>query len=432
MSENDNAPSFWDLHGLQLHSLSPCEWDVYYPRMSGFLTDADSSIRDGAIERLCMAVFWAERMSARGSSGTDARSLARLGWLLDRIEAAAAKHDDVKDAFLDHMRYHGDGEPFAGPVTERFRAWLNVESDADLQEKLRGAIVLHEPEGDMDAGIARLVALLDDPSAYVRACAAHRLGERVGECDDDLLAFISAKDIERPGVAGPFWSACGFREGEGPDAAEWMLNILANRNGPEPEHLPFNGVDFHLHEICDGSPESVEMMLRLGHKALAAQTATERRGVVPGMEPVLRRLGDDPDPEIAKYAVWHLAFYYAVLHPRAGEFGVASEPDWDSRVALFRIDMAVGAHTRASCVLYAKDADGLSEKDSWALVDRLVSPERRGALGPHELSFDDVAEPYRLGLELLYKFANARVEFWGDPDAQRWKRVEITTLGVRA
>ncbi|WP_424361984.1 hypothetical protein [Methylocystis parvus] len=432
MSASDNAPSFWDLHGLQLQSLSPAEWEAYYPRMAGFLTDVDASIRDGAIERLCMAVFWAERMSGGGSSATEGASLARLDWLLGEIEAAAAKHVDVKDAFLDHMRYHGDGEPFAGPVTERFRAWLKVESDPDLQEKLRGAIVLHEPEGDAEADIAHLIALLDDTSDYVRACAAHRLGERIGECNDELFAFIGAKDIERPGVAGPFWSACKFMEGEGPDAAEWMLNILANRNGPEPEHLPFNGVDFHLHEICDGSPESVEMMLRLGHKALAAQTATERRGVVPGMETILRRLGDDPEPEIAKYAVLHLAFYYAVLHPRAGEFGVASEPDWDSRVALFRIDMVVGAHTGASYVLYAKDADGLSEKDSWALVDRLVSPERRGALEPHDLSFDDVAEPYRLGSELLYKFANASVEFWGDPDTQRWKRIEIMTWGARA
>ena len=49
---------------------------------------------------------------------------------------------------------------------------------------------------------------------------------------------------------------------------------------------------------------------------------------------------------------------------------------------------------------------------------------------PHDLSFDDAPGPYRLGSELLYKFAGGRVEFSGDVDAGLWKRIEIMTVAV--
>jgi hypothetical protein len=110
----------------------------------------------------------------------------------------------------------------------------------------------------------------------------------------------------------------------------------------------------HLHELCDDSPESVE--LRHGAKSLAFETALERRGVV----------------------------------------------------------------------------GGLSDEATWALIDRVISPDRRGPPVAIEfLSSAGEVGPYRLGSMLLYNFAHARIELEGDVDARSWKRVEIMVARAR-
>ena len=209
--------------------------------------------------------------------------------------------------------------------------WLAAAADPRLREVIRGALILH---GSHTVAAAQAwITLLDDESDYVRACAAKRLGDW---CDEttiptatSLFDLVGAKDIQRPGVAGPFWSGHQYRHRGKPDPAEWMLDILAKRLDSEPPNLPFNGVDFHLHELCDFSPDTVELMLRLGHKELALETALEQLAVVSGMQPILVRLGDDSDVNVAMRAIRHLAMYYCVLHARAAEFHVTRSLDWE-------------------------------------------------------------------------------------------------------
>ncbi len=401
------------------------EWDDYYARMTPFLMSADASIRDSAVERLCMAVFWAERSNARRANAEF--SLARMHWLRGAVEGAAARNPDVRRAFLGYMRYHGGDELFAAPLCAWFADWLAAAADPRLRDELRGALILHA--GYSEAASREWIAALDDPSDYVRACAAKMLGEWCGETTaptaKDLFDLIGDKDIARPGVAGPFWSGHGKALDGEPHPAEWMLRILATRRGAEPDDLPFNGVDFYLHELCYSSPDAVERMLRLGCKELALETALEHRGVVPGMEPILARLGDDPAPDIAAYAIRHLAFYYDVLHPRAGEFQVTRSLDWDARAVVFEIPIANKAHVRVFTVLYPREGARFTDDDAWSLIDKAVDPARRGALAPHEMAFGGPPAPYRLGSELLFKFERARVTLSGDVDAKSWTRAEI-------
>src|SRR5512140_2066936 len=114
-----DAAAFAGLREEPLHlKVGASAWDDYYARMAPFVASADASIRDSAIERTCTAVFWAEPMNARRSNNE--YSIARLGWLRDLLETTSTHYPDVRQAFLEHMVFHGDDQPFAAPLC----AWL--------------------------------------------------------------------------------------------------------------------------------------------------------------------------------------------------------------------------------------------------------------------------------------------------------------------
>jgi hypothetical protein len=410
--------------GLHLKS-GVASWDDYYARIAPYLASADASIRDSAIERICMAVFRAEPMSARRSK--DEYSIARLPWLRRVLESASTHYPDVRHAFPLQMRYHGDDEPFIAPLGAWLREWLAAAADPRLRELIRGALILQGPHAV--AAAQEWITLLDDESDYVRACAAKRLGDWCDETTTptatSLFDLVGAKDIQRPGVAGPFWSGHEYKHCGNPVQSEWMLDILAKRRTSEPANLPFNGIDFHLHELCDSSPDSVELMLRLGHKALALETALEQLAVVSGMQPILVRFGDDADENVSVRAVRQLAMYYGILHTRTAEFHVTRSLDWDTRAIAFKLKQGDDPHSRVFNVLYPREESSFTNDDAWSLIDRIVDPTRRGALLPHPLASDGTPAPYRLGSQLLFRFDRARIELQGDPDAKLWKRLEI-------
>src|ERR1022692_4903048 len=65
-----DAVAFAALREESLHLKSGvASWDDYYSRIAPYVASADASIRDSAIERICMAVFRAEPMSARQVKG---------------------------------------------------------------------------------------------------------------------------------------------------------------------------------------------------------------------------------------------------------------------------------------------------------------------------------------------------------------------------
>lgn len=77
--------SFWKLRETPLHELGGAEWDGYYEKMAPFLRHADPEIRSCTVERLAMAVLWAERQPAE-------QARYRLDWLLEHLELAHQNH----------------------------------------------------------------------------------------------------------------------------------------------------------------------------------------------------------------------------------------------------------------------------------------------------------------------------------------------------
>jgi hypothetical protein len=309
---------FWTLRETPLHEMTPALWKEYYPAMAPWLQAADAEIRDCAVERLMMAVFQAEYRYIRKNDPRAEEARDRTAWLLGEIERAHAVYPDIIPRFLHGLRHHGDDEPFRALLF----AWLDGLAserregiDAGLIQGTR--LLVARGSDNATTAVTDMIGLLDHPSDYVRGCAAHLLGNF---CDDEsdpnfqaLLEIIGGKELERPGVAGPFWSP---RHSFGDETQEpvtlWMLDLYERRKGAVPALpvMPFSDIEFYLHELCSFSPELMWRMLRGGHTALALMTATEINDRVDGVQPILETLASDADPGIAVRARNHLAAHY--------------------------------------------------------------------------------------------------------------------------
>lgn len=312
-----------DFHSLvqaPLHAFGAEQWAAYYPAMAPYLRDPDPGHREQTVQRLSKAALWSEWSGAMRRAANASQARERVHWLVRQIEAADAVHGDVLVMFLRGLCYDGHLEPARTPLLEWLKA-LEAAPRVGLDPgRVTGARLLIEATQDDEA--ARVVqwrTLLDDRSDWVRGCAAFLLGGVLDDGDDNdgdpmrdpMFALIGAKEIERPGIAGPFWSQRSHSP-DGEAAALWMLDLLERRRGPAPQDMPFNDIEFHLHELCCFDPEQVERMLRGGFVELALMTATEMYEPVDGMGPVLETLARHEDANIAAAASRHWRRFYSL------------------------------------------------------------------------------------------------------------------------
>lgn len=314
MSQVD--PAYLELRQTPLHIVTGAERERFCREIAKWLDHPEPWIRSDAAERLASAILW-------DSEASPAEAVERLSWLLDTMEAAHRRHVDILPAFIRHLRYQLPSDAQLPHVL----AWLDrLERDPPAGlDPFRPAGVslllspqtLHWPEQ-----AAVWIGLLDHPSDWLRGCAALMLGERADDQDGDpsraaLMTLIGEKEIQRPGIAGPFWSVFhvtgDWQTLDWPmDPKLWMLDLLELRQGPAPalDDMPGNDIAFFLHELCCESPELVDRMLDGGFAALAVETATEIAAPVAGMEQPLVRLAHHADPEIAAWASRHLHRHY--------------------------------------------------------------------------------------------------------------------------
>lgn len=444
-----------------LHGLGPTEWEAYYPRMAVWLAHGQSEIRRSAVERLATAVFWAEpsdrRREAEGAAGA-ARAVARLRWLLGTIEAAAVAHPDVLAAFLGTLRWQGDKAPFIDGLLD----WLSglagrPGARADVVEGTR--LLLHgsraRAAGGADAAQrADWLARLDHPSDYVRACAARLLGgdldegsrDEAGNAADDaappgwfdrgLLAHVVERDLARPGVLGPFLAAGEPDLGHLPfDPLPLMLDVMERRTGREPHDLPFNGLDFLLHERAAASAVAVRRMIACGAADTALLTATEHDHPVAGMADLLDELGRHSDPRIAGSARAHLASVYDRLHAEADPRRLRRIKDWRPGTTLYALRQggsgADGDPWRDVAILHPVGRAAFSDAEAGDLVDALVPPALRGAPS-RSLFARDGTGPCRSGNRETQAYASGvLVTLTGDPAARRWRRIRVIARGMQ-
>jgi hypothetical protein len=426
--------SFTDLRALHLHELDEAAWREYYPAMVAFLTDANPPTRSSAVERLKMAVFSAEesaeRQARKEGRGWELDQDARFAWFRREIETAHAHFNDVIPEFLKGLSFRGDDWILMMPL----RAWLTAMFDAPppgvAPDKVEAALLrLRSFDEDSFEDKAHLIALLDHPSNAVRACAAHHLSDFAAE-DLSLFDLIKQKELVRPGLAGPFWMEFHFDSRYRPiDPIPWMMDILEQRAGAEPslDDMGYNGIDFYLHEVCDGSPETIRRMIDGGHVELAIETACEMRCEMPGMEPILIELGHHGDPQIARRARLQLAMYYRVLHPALTDRSIRHLPDWAPEAELFSVHWGENQAVWF-IVLYPRNSPVFDNTTAWRLIDRALPPGLRGPAVRHLLDWEKDEPPgsYDIATSRMMQFASgASLTLDGDVKAERWHRIEI-------
>ena len=439
----DIPSTFQALEDISQRDLRGPEWEQYYTALTPWLRSADTEIRKRAIHQLRMAVFWTESDTVRGIrtvgvplNGDDSK---RITWFLETLDAAHRLHQDIIPLALKQLQFQNNDGP-SDPMTRwlhRLRAAPPPGVDPAVVE---GTIVIQQPfDEDNPADVARIVALLDHPSNYVRACAAFTISCLEGDALNatKMFALIKEKEIIRPGIAGPYWTEWAFCRNSVPiDPLEWMMDILERRSGPEPafEDMRFNGIDFHLHEICSYAPDAVLRMIKGGHIQLAIQTATEMLEVVPAMEPILRQLADHTDEGIRHSAQRHLAHYYRFLHLEAARDTIRRWPDWSPEAEIFSFhwgeDKALWF-----VVIYPGDVDGsFTDTQAWLLIDQALPPDLRGEVVHYCMDYakEPPPGPYRLGRQLMWQFATgANLSLHGDPDTKTWIRIEIIGTHLR-
>lgn len=427
-----------------LHAFGPQDWADWYPRVAELLDADDPADRAAAVERLAMAVFWAESASPPSDASDQRRQ--RLDWLTGLIDIAMTRHVDVLTCFLDQLRFKGDSPEFADGVLTWLRS-LQQRQNLDLpQERIEGAMILIGGIAPWTGTI--LPPVLDHASDYVRACAACVLGrsgqgldENENLADSGFFAALTEKELDRPGIAGPYWSGTDLMyedQGEiGFDVVDWMLGIIERRRGPEPSNLPFNGIDFHIHELASEDPKSVRRLIAAGRLDLAVMTATDIRSRIETMFPGLSELADVDDPGIALQAQIHLAHYYGFLHPRANPDRIRHLEHWSETARAFVIRHGpTGTHS-GQLVIFPKHESGFGRDEAMALIDQAIPPHLRGDLKRHFLDFgaqDAEPAPYQFGQDELHSYTSgANIELARSRDGQGWQRIDISAgrLGDR-
>jgi hypothetical protein len=324
MTSNHDTREFWDLRHAPLHLYGPEEWKTYDPAMAAWLMYPDQEIRNCAIERLATATLHWDYQHSNRAAQKNQLSASRVDWLLEELEKAQRQWPDTIPEFLRSLRWHGD-DPHIAP---RLLRW--IEFIASLQQLpadyglIRGTqLLLNRGTPETAEEITKWISLLDDSSAYLRGCAAYCLGVATYEPDERfvasqaLLTLIGEKEIQRPGIAGPYWSPThvdlsSLTPAVLTNSTLWMMDLLERRQGPPPSlgEMPYNDIAFYLHELCCDSAEMMQRMLNGGFIELALMTATEIQGAVEGAKPILETLADDPNAQISVAAHVHLQRYY--------------------------------------------------------------------------------------------------------------------------
>ncbi|MDP9840464.1 hypothetical protein J2T09_005251 [Neorhizobium huautlense] len=387
------------------------------------------------MERLATAVFWAEAQQERQVPNQEKRQ--RLDWLIGVIESAIQRHADVLPLFLKQLHYKGDDPDFADGLL----AWLHSLQEKQIpgpqQDRIEAAKILIGGLAPWTGSI--LPPLLDHPSDHVRACAACVLGrsgqgfdEEDDRSDRAFFAALTEKEIERPGIAGPYWSGTGLMYGDWHeldfDVVDWMLDIIERRRGPEPEDMPFNGIDFHIHELAAGDPQAVRRMIAAGNLELAVMTATELQSRVEVMIPILSELSEINDQRIAAQAQIHLAHFYGILHHRTFPERIRCLENWRKGARAFVIRYGEPRRDNGQLVIFPANDAGFSDDEATAIIDLAISPDLRGKLQRHYLAAHDAEPaPYRLGRDELRSYASgANITLVGSDDGPGWQRIDIS------
>lgn len=425
-------------------------WDCLFAVLMRLLGNAEPRIWDLAYH-YARIVLWSEYGPSFGEHTPEQRSLRVAGRMPELLTGLDPL---VRAGALSLLRciddlVHVEDLADLGPQKCCLEWIASFEEDPGLALAARIAYLYgRTPLGaEEESAWELLPGYLDHGDDRVRAYAARSLGARYcGHAAElspplrDVVAMLTAKEIERPGIAGPFFSnwygdfaGNEFGEHAGVEVEEWFCTILAQRKHPEPDTLPCsNGIDFFAHEVFGGRAGYVRRLLDMGHEELAVQAATEVDEWVEDMEPLLLELADRADAEVCRQAAWHLASHYRRLSEAGERRGFVARRTLGDGDLFVNLAHQEGGSYAYSAMLYPSGSETFGDAEAAAFLETVLPATLRGEMLPYGMPGDG-GKP---GLYVHGRSANARyrsgalVELRGDVKAKRWERVRVLWHGA--
>lgn len=317
------------------------------------------------------------------------------------------------------------------------RSWLAEAEDKELFSQETLAIVFLQTElydqTDWNKAKDEIEVCFDHSNNLVRASAGEALASLYTEGAKNLppigntMELIKSKDIERPGIAGPFIGAllCNDFDNYQTDLTEWLLEIIEKRKTPEPLIDGYNGIDFHQHEYFSKNSVAVKRLIDLGEDELAGFAATEENSAVQGMKPLLEKLAYSDDAFTARTCSWQLAYVYRTLHPEGAIRGYVKkfELNYFEVFLVYTIENNQRELYAATVYPPGQTTNPDNAEDFLSLIKQMCDlNENESSIA---LSIDSKYARFTDDNELSFDLPNNIVSLYGNYSNKEWQRAWI-------
>ncbi len=268
---------------------------------------------------------------------------------------------------------------------------------------------------------------LDHKSDFVRASAAGALGHL---CKDglegmppllELFDDIKARELKRPGVAGPFWFKLqNWLESDEEselevdlDPLEWLLEILENRVGEEPEHPGYNDVEYLAYTLAGDDVDAIRRLFKLGAYNRVYDLAFEFSQFSDEFKDLLIEMGNSDDYHMQTTASCLLAYEYKYLHPNCERLGRIQEFDLEDATII----MIYGKKVPLLAAAIHPKQGILTDSIAWKWINNLLPPDDRQGDWEPEIEDDTI----------IYGGEDRTVVLYGNVHDKLWDKVVIKT-----
>jgi hypothetical protein len=390
------------------------------------LESGDDSQRWRALERLATG-FWSANHYRRWPSIQSLDLRAKLLKTLNIIVALRPLDEWITRFF----HFCNDSEEQLVVI----RQWLSqlpvrfpdskAHRDAELIARLELGMFPYQTWND---AIAFIQPCIDSYNDHVRASAAGALARLQLEDVSGMPSFtklmnqVAEWELERPGVAGPFWSEAELvcrGDCTRDQVIEWILTILEQRKGDEPCISAYDSLDFHAHKELAGSPQSIRRLMRCGREDIAAMAAADASRYIEGMREILEEIAGSSNYLNSRICSWSLAYIYRVAHPEALRRGFVRRDVREEGEVLLVFSPAHPDAYAATVYPPGSQSDGgvatyFDEDQSWQWIRRLTGSE----CGERKPGYADDAQSN-------YETGGTLVTLYGDRHEHLWSRVWV-------
>lgn len=266
---------------------------------------------------------------------------------------------------------------------------------------------------------------LDHKSDFVRSATAAALAHIFKKNLDDrpslsvLLDNIKTRELERPGLAGPFWHLLNdwfeyeYREKYRSvfDQVEWLLQIMENRRGKEPIFSTFRSVDDLVCKLAQNDISVLRRLLRLGAYLQCYDLAFEQSEFSEEFKELLIDMGNTDDRGMHVVASCLLAFEYNYVHPHCQSLGVVKRFDQDD----VSIIVIYGERVPLLSAAIHPQQGKLSDSIAWKWINNLLPPDDRQGDWEPEIEDDTIT----------YGGEDRTVVLYGNVHDKLWDKVVI-------